>query len=290
VNHKGIVAANYGKELDVLTPAGDMITCELARDLGDKPVAGDRVSYEEHGDQCYLTSIEPRERIIRRAGGREGEERILAAHVDLALVISSVKPKLKEGLIDRYLVALHQEGIEPLIVLNKKDLDDGTDWARIAEYTKIGYKTFLVCATSGDGVDALRDELHDQTCVLVGHSGVGKSTLLMKLLPEVETAISEVSEWSGKGVHTTSTARLYAGPDGMRIIDSPGIRAFGLAGITPPEVGRYFIEFEDHASHCRFRDCLHMNDDGCAVRAALDRGEIGKLRYESYVRIVESLT
>jgi ribosome biogenesis GTPase len=285
----GTVAANYGKELEVIAADGHLCICELASDLGETPVAGDRVEYAIEGEKRYLISVAPRRHIIRRAGKREGEERILAAHVDQGLVVSAVKPRLKEGLVDRYLVALLHEGIEPVLVLNKSDLDEGDTWQRMQVYQGLGYATFRVSAVKGHGIEALRKHLHGKTSVLVGHSGVGKSTLLMALLPEVEIDTKEVSGYSGKGVHTTTTARMYGGPDAMRIVDSPGIRAFGLSGIDRIEIRDYFVEFEAHQLHCRFRDCMHLNDDGCAVRAALDRGEVGKLRYESYVRMMESV-
>jgi ribosome biogenesis GTPase len=285
----GTVAANYGKEVEVLSENGDLCTCELASNLGDTPVAGDRVEYVLEGEKRYLTSVAPRRHVIRRAGKREGDARILAAHVDQGLVVSAVKPRLKEGLVDRYIVALLHEGIEPVIVLNKSDLDEGDMWQRMLVYKELGYETFRTSAVKEHGIEALRRHLHGKNSVLVGHSGVGKSTLLMALLPDTEIDTSDVSGYSGKGVHTTTTARMYAGPDGMRIVDSPGIRAFGLSGIDRKEIRDYFVEFEEHQSQCRFRDCMHLNDDGCAVRAALDRGEIGKLRYESYVRMVESV-
>jgi ribosome biogenesis GTPase len=288
-NPSGIVAANFGKELAVLCEDGSICTCELSSDLGEKPVPGDRVSYAQSGDKRYLTHVAERKSVLRRAGKREGEERILASHIDLALVISAVKPALKEGLIDRYLVALHHEGITPVIVLNKADLDAGDHQARLQVYADLGYATHLISAKLGTGIPALRAGLSGKTSVLVGQSGVGKSSVLMALVPEVKTSTQAVSAYSGKGVHTTTTARLYATPDGVRVIDSPGIRSFGLSGIGKEEVRNYFVEFEAIADHCRFRNCLHFNDDGCAVRAALDRGEISKLRYESYLRIVESL-
>jgi ribosome biogenesis GTPase len=285
----GIVAANFGKALEVLCQDGSFVTCELASDLGVAPVPGDRITFRTDGDKRYLTSVAERRRVLRRAGHRPGEEKILAAHVDLAVVVSAVKPPLKEGLIDRYLVAVHHEGMTPVVVLNKCDLDAGDHRERMRVYAAIGYSTHLVSAIEGTGVSALRDALAGKTSVVVGHSGVGKSSLLMALVPEVKTDTRAVSAYSGKGVHTTTTARLYAGPGGVRIIDSPGIRAFGLSGVERRDVRDYFVEFEAHAPHCRFRDCLHLGDDGCAVRAALDRGDISKLRYESYCRIVESL-
>ena len=285
----GTVAANYGKELEVLTTDGQLYTCELASDLGDTPVAGDHVEYVIQGEKRYLTFVAPRRHVIRRAGKREGDTRVLASHVDQGLVVSAVKPRLKEGLVDRYIVALLHEGIEPVVVLNKSDLDEGDMWQRMLVYKDLGYATFRVSAAKQHGTDALRSHLHGKTSVLVGHSGVGKSTLLMALLPDTEIDTSEVRGYSGKGVHTTTTARMYVGPDGMRVVDSPGIRAFGLSGIERIEIRDYFVEFERHQEHCRFRDCMHLNDDGCAVRAALDRGEVGKLRYESYLRMVESV-
>jgi len=285
---EAIVKANYGKEVIVLCPDGHELTCELAVDLGDKPVPGDHVRYSSGPDGIYLTELLPRTRVIRRAGRREGEERILAAHVDCMAIVSSVRPEFKEGLVDRYLVIAAHAGIEPLLVLNKTDLDDGSVANRFKLYNDLGYETITTCALQGTRIDTLADLLRNRTTVLVGHSGVGKSTLLMNLLPQTDTATSEVSDYSGKGVHTTSTARMWVG-DRLRIIDSPGIRSLGLTGIEYRNVRDYFVEFQQPAASCRFRDCLHIGDSGCAVAAAVERGEITQVRYDSYVRMVESL-
>jgi len=284
-----IVAANFGKELEVLCQDGSVVTCELSSSLGVAPVPGDRVNFRQEGDKRYLEKVEERSRVLRRAGHRAGEEKILAAHVDLVVVVSAVKPALKEGLIDRYLVAIHHEGMTPVVVLNKADLDGGDHAERMHVYADLGYPTHIVSASTGAGIAELREELAGKTSVLVGHSGVGKSSLLMALVPEVEIDTGTVSSYSGKGRHTTTTARMYVGRAGVRIIDSPGIRSFGLSGVERRDVRDYFVEFESRAPHCRFRDCLHLGDDGCAVRAALDRGDITKIRYESYCRILESL-
>lgn len=285
----GIVAANFGKELKVLCGDGSLVTCELSTDVGLAPVPGDRVTFRLDGDKRYLAGVAERTRVLRRAGKRAGEEKIVAAHIDLVVVVSAVKPALKEGLIDRYLVAVHHEGMTPVVVLNKCDLDDGDCRERMSVYAELGYSTHLVSAHEGGGIEALRGVLAGKTSVLVGHSGVGKSSLLMALVPDVQAETSAVSRYSGKGVHTTTTARMYTGSGDVRIIDSPGIRSFGLSGVERGEVRDYFVEFERYAPHCRYRNCLHLGDDGCAVRAALDRGEITKLRYESYCRIVDSL-
>jgi ribosome biogenesis GTPase len=286
---QGIVAANYGKQVDVLAGDGAHVGCELSSDLGQKPVAGDRVRFAREGRAAYLTEILPRERVIRRAGRRELEERILAANVDCMLIVSAVEPRFKEGLVDRYLVTAGHAGIAPVVVLNKVDLDDGSTRRRAELYRGLGYPLFCVSALEGGGVRELARHLKDRTSILVGHSGVGKSSLLMALVPGIDTAISEISASTGKGVHTTSTARMWSGSEGVRIIDSPGIRSFGLSAIEASEVADYFVEFVEHAAHCRFRDCMHLNDGGCAVRAAVDAEKIPRIRYDSYVRIVESL-
>jgi len=286
----GIVAANYGKQVDVLTGDGAIVVCELASDLGLKPVAGDRVRFEREGEIAYLTELLPRAHVIRRAGWRESDERILAAHVDCMLIVSAVEPRFKEGLVDRYLVTAGHADIAPVVVLNKVDLDDGSTRRRAELYSDLGYPLYCVSALEGEGIDALADHIAGRTSILVGHSGVGKSSLLMALVPGIDTAISEVSTATGKGVHTTTTSRMWSGPGGVRIIDSPGIRAFGLSAIDSSEVATYFVEFTAHAAHCRFRDCMHLKDAGCAVRAAVESEKIPRIRYDSYVRIVKSLS
>lgn len=286
----GLVAVNYGKQVEVLAADGARITCELASDLGQKPVAGDRVRYSESSGGAYLLEILPRSRVIRRAGRRATEERILAANIDCMLIVSAVEPPFKEGLVDRYLVTAGHAEIEPVIVLNKVDLDDGRVQKRAELYRELGYPLYCVSSIRGDGVDDLASCLADRTSILVGHSGVGKSSLLMALVPGAKIDTSGLSSSSGKGVHTTSTATLYCGTRGVRIIDSPGIRAFGLTAIEPSEVGAHFIEFVPLAEQCRFRNCMHLNDGGCAVRAAAESGKIPRIRYDSYLRIVESLS
>jgi ribosome biogenesis GTPase len=288
--HEGIVAVNYGKQVEVLTADGVRIACEMSSDLGQKPVAGDRVRYSTGAGGAYLQEILPRSRVIRRAGRRATEERILAANIDLMLIVSAVEPVFKEGLVDRYLVTAGHAGIDPLIVLNKIDLDDGSTRARAELYRELGYSLYCVSSIRGDGVRDLSTCLAGRTSILVGHSGVGKSSLLMALVPGADTETSGLSTSSGKGVHTTSTATLYSGSGGVRIIDSPGIRAFGLSAIEPSEVGAHFVEFVPLAAQCRFRNCMHVNDGGCAVRAAAENGDIPRIRYDSYLRILESLS
>jgi len=286
--HDGIVTVNYGKEVQVLADGDIMLTCELASELELKPVPGDHVRFERTDGGNYLRQLLPRERVIRRAGRRDREHRVLAAHVDCMVIVSAIRPVMKEGLIDRYLVIAAHAGIDPIPVLNKTDLDKPDIVQRFGLYAALGYPAFAVSAYSGENVDALKEALTGKTSVLVGHSGVGKSTLLMAMIPGIETAIADISEYSGKGVHTTSTARMWVG-DGLRIIDSPGIRALQLADIEPGEVREYFIEFKPHAAECRFRNCLHIDDAGCAVRQAVAQGDIRQVRYDSYVRLVESL-
>jgi ribosome biogenesis GTPase len=286
----GVVAANFGRQVQVLTDAGEALICELARDLGAKPVAGDHVRFERHAGTWCLTAIEPRRRVIHRLGFRGVGERILAAHVDLLLIICAVEPPLKEGLIDRYIVTAGHEGIDPVIVLNKIDLESAASVQRCQLYVELGYPVFMVSALTGQGVSDLATFVDRRTCVLVGPSGVGKSALLMALIPAAQTPTAAISDYSGKGVHTTTTARLWAGPQGLRLIDSPGIREFGLSRIEPLEVREHFVEIAALTPTCRYRDCLHLGDEGCAVRAAVEEGKITRIRYESYCRIVESLS
>ncbi len=285
----GVVVANYGKQVEILDREGEIVMGELSSQLRTKPIAGDRIQYSLKNGQAYLVAIDPRVRVIRRAGRREGEEKALASHVDLMVIVAAVTPELREGLIDRYMVAASHDGMESIVVLNKIDLDDGSNALRVQPYADLGVTTCCVSAVSGTNLEALRTCLEDKTSVLVGQSGVGKSSLLMALLPELEIKVNEISEYSGKGVHTTTTARMHVSKGNMRIIDSPGIRAFGMTGIEPIEVREHFVEFYPHADHCKFRNCMHLQDSGCAVKEAVEKGEISKMRHASYGRIVASL-
>jgi ribosome biogenesis GTPase len=242
-------------------------------------VVGDRVNVDPH----RVLSVYPRATVLVRPDPHNPRnQRALAANVDIVVIVASVHaPPLRTGLIDRYLIAAQNGGMLPVIVVNKIDLlQDETELSELDAYREISVPLILCSTRDGRGLEPLRALLAGKTCVFSGHSGTGKSSLVNALLPGLDLRIGAV-EYKGK--HTTTTSSLHELPSGTRVIDTPGIREFGLTGVTQRELRQYFPEFESYAGACNFNDCTHTHEPVCAVRNA-------KLpRYPTYVRIYESL-
>jgi ribosome biogenesis GTPase len=219
--------------------------------------------------------------------------KVIAANIDQILMVSAVLPEFTPSIIDRYLIACEDMGIEPILVLNKIDLIDEPGLANINKildiYRSLDYQVLLVSNKTGYGIDALKETLIDKNSIFVGQSGVGKSTLVNTVLPDAEILTKEVSENSGLGQHTTTVSRLHHLPSGGNLIDSPGIREFGLWHLDVERVTWCFKEFRKFIGGCRFRDCKHLNDPGCIIRQAIDDGDISQLRFDSYHRILETM-
>ena len=224
---------------------------------------------------------------------QRGQLKPVAANVDRLIIVFAPLPTPYTNLIDRYLVAAEQADIEPLLVMNKSDLlktspnPELLQW--LDDYSRLGYRTLLLSAGEGDGLDNLRAELKDHTSVFVGQSGVGKSSLINALLPGQDLRVGALSESTGKGTHTTTTAKLFHFPAGGDLIDSPGIREFGLTHISHDELLEGFIEFRPFLGHCRFRDCQHLHEPGCALLQAVEAGDISAIRMSSYRHILSTL-
>lgn len=278
----------------VLTMPGDEIDCTvrrrvrtLARDARNAVVAGDLVTLRMVGDEAGVVErVEPRTTALSRVSGRR--EHLIAANVDQAvIVVSAVDPPLKPGLIDRFIISAERGHLEPVVCINKVDLDDPVRLQPIVGvYARLGYHVVLVSATTGVGLDRLRQILKGQQAVLTGQSGVGKTSLLNALQPELDRRTREVSADSGKGRHTTRVAETIPLSTGGAVIDTPGIRQLELWDIEQGEVEGYFREFRPFVAGCRFPDCLHLHESECSVRRAVDEGYIASMRYESYIRIV----
>jgi len=251
---------------------------------------GDEVYVEREGDELVVRGIAPRRtRLARLAGPHERVRvQVLAANADLlAIVASTTHPPFRPGLIDRFLIAATAGGVSPVLVVNKLDLAPMPPEAKLI-YEPIGVPVIGTSCVTGEGIQELASHLRGRTCVLAGHSGVGKSSLLSALDPNLRVITQEVTP-DGRGRHTTTLARLYVLREDIRVIDTPGIRALGLWNITPEAVMFYYPEIAEHAVSCRFRNCTHTHEPSCAVKAAVSEGKIPELRYASYRRVLASL-
>ena len=299
----GIVIRSTGSWYDVriqdrVVPSKMRGKFRLQEQVVTNPVAvGDHVTIRLNDDETGLiTDILPRRnKLSRRAAGRKvGREHVIVANVDAAYVMQSVRmPRPNTGFIDRFLVMAAYHELDAGIIINKTDLMKAKDQLLIDElesiYREIDYPVFSVSAKNGDGLDALRGHLADKVSVVAGPSGVGKSTLLNVLAPELALTTAEVSEKTRKGRHTTTHAALYPITDNTFIADTPGIREYGLVDIEPEELAFYFFEFEPFIHDCHFPNCSHDHEPDCSVRDAVDSGVIRSQRYRSYLNILDSL-
>ncbi len=270
----------------VVRTEGSDLKCRSRLDIA----VGDRVMYSPERRQ--VEKILPRATVLSRPDPHNPRlERVIAANIDIvANVVSLKSPPLSLGLIDRYLIAIEQSGAQPLICVNKIDLiEPGEDFASVLQpYAEIGVPVIQCSAARGIGLDPLRAALAGKLCVFTGHSGVGKSSLLNALNPEFEAVTGDVSASYNKGRHTTTGSKLYELANGAVIIDTPGIRELGLWNVSLAEVRHYFHEFDDFAQGCAFSDCTHTHEPRCAVKAAVEAGQIANVRYNSYLRISSS--
>lgn len=284
----GLVIARYGKRALVESDNGERRQCVMRANL-DGLVAGDTVSWRPSQDSGVIETRGERHSVLSRPDSR-GHLRPVAANIDLMLVVFAPKPQAHGNLIDRYLVAAEHEGMEAILVLNKADLLTEDDSARrLAEsYHKLGYSVIETGVDRDPQADRLRACIANRTLVLVGQSGVGKSSLVNRLIPDLDIRIGALSEAIEKGRHTTTAAELYHLPSGGRLIDSPGIREFHLHHLPAHAVAQGFREFAPHLGQCRFRDCTHDHEQGCALLDALSEGLISEARFASYRAIVDA--
>ncbi|HBB57798.1 MAG TPA: ribosome small subunit-dependent GTPase A [Chitinophagaceae bacterium] len=263
------------------------------------PVAvGDRVSFEIESAAsatAVIDEILPRHNYINRQSPRhKHQHHIVAANLDQTLLVATLKePKTSQGFIDRFLVAAAMYHVTPLIVFNKADLYRQKEMDRYealrSMYEAIGYRVLLVSAATGQGMDELLATLTGKTTLLSGHSGVGKSSLLNSWFPGMNRKTQDVSGWSGKGQHTTTFAEMFDLLQGGKIIDTPGMREFGLVDISKQELSHYFSEMKPLLQDCQFNNCLHYNEPGCAVKQAVQEGRIHEDRFISYLSILDSI-
>jgi ribosome biogenesis GTPase len=264
----------------------------LARDARNVVVTGDRVLFRQEGDatQGVIERVEPRHGILSR--GSQGREHILVANIDQVLIVTSAAdPEFRPQLVDRYLVCAEERGILPLICISKSDLIDPTILLpNIRAFGRAGYTVVLASTRTGEGIARLRELLRGRQTAVSGQSGVGKSSLLNAIDPELGLATADVSDWTHKGTHTTRRARLVPLSLGGWVCDTPGIRQFELWNVSLEEVDGYYIEFRPFISYCRFPNCTHIHEDHCGVKMAVDSGLIPTVRYQSYLRLREDDT
>ncbi|WIX31507.1 small ribosomal subunit biogenesis GTPase RsgA [Salinicola sp. JS01] len=298
----GRVAAHFGRTLEVEAVDGERVSrhrCHLRANL-EGLVTGDRVVWREAQDGSgVVVARGERDSVLERPDAH-GQLRPVAANIDQILVVIAAEPTPYANLVDRYLVAAESTGIAPVLVLNKSDLlpaQAGEVRAMLARYLDLGYSLIEASAKRDHGLDALHARLKGCTSVFVGQSGVGKSSLIDRLLPDETLRIGALSEETRKGKHTTTTARLYPLPENGEsgrpregdLIDSPGIREFGLWHLDERELAEGFIEFRPLLGRCRFRDCRHREEPGCALLEAVERGEIHPERFASFQRIRDDI-
>lgn len=263
------------------------------------PVAvGDIVEIESQADTDNSAMIDTifdrRNHINRQSPRHKHQHHIVASNLDQSMLVATLKePKTSQGFIDRFLVASEMYHVKPFIVFNKSDLYKAKEMTKYEEwkamYEQVGYNVFLISAEKKEGIEPVMELLKHKTTLISGHSGVGKSSFLNVVFPDIKLKTQDVSGWSGKGQHTTTFAEMYDMPIGGRIIDTPGMREFGLVDIEKQEVSHYFPEMRDRLNNCQFNNCLHFNEPGCAIKEAVRNGEISEDRYVSYVNIMESI-
>ncbi|MBB1285552.1 ribosome small subunit-dependent GTPase A [Flavisolibacter sp. BT320] len=263
------------------------------------PIAvGDSVAFEKENETegtVTITKISDRKNYVARQSPRaKHQHHIVAANLDQSLLLATIKePRTSQGFIDRFLVACEMYHVPAIVVFNKTDLYKEKDWAQYERlkqvYEAVGYKVFPISIKKEEGIEAARAELKDKATLISGHSGVGKSTFINAIMPGAKIRTQDVSGWSGKGQHTTTFAEMYDLPFGGKIIDTPGMREFGLVDVEREELSGYFPEMRQRLNDCQFNNCQHINEPDCAIKQAVIDGEIDEDRYVSYVNILESL-
>ncbi len=272
-------------KLDDITSTNPVAVGDWAEMEIEDETAGTAIISDIHDRRNYINRQSPRHKF---------QHHIVASNLDQSMLVATLKePKTSQGFIDRFLVASEMYHVPAVIVFNKSDLYKSKELEKFAQwkemYEAVGYKVLLMSAEKKEGVEEVIEVLRHKTTLVSGHSGVGKSSLLNVIFPEINLKTQDVSGWSGKGQHTTTFAEMYDLPGGGKIIDTPGMREFGLVDIEKQEISHYFPEMRDRLNGCQFNNCLHYNEPGCAIKEAVNNQEIHEDRYISYLGIMESI-
>ncbi len=288
---QGVVISRFGQQVDIADENFETIRCFL-RKSNEVPVVGDRAWFRRQKElpTGVLVELEPRRSLLKRPTPHHGVKPV-AANIDLIALLLAPEPAFSEVLLDRYLVAAQSSELPVWIIMNKWDtVDDeekSTIKSRLQIYQNLDYPIYYISANTGEGVEQLVNDLTGKQLLLAGQSGVGKSTLIGYLFPNMEIATGEVSGTSGLGTHTTTASRLYRLDEETYLVDSPGVREFGLWHLEDHDIKQGFIEISTIGQQCKFRDCKHLNEPGCAVLAASKDGTIAKSRLKNYQHLIQ---
>ncbi|MEO1051676.1 MAG: ribosome small subunit-dependent GTPase A [Bacteroidota bacterium] len=300
---RGTVFKSTGSWYEVLGEDGQFYQCRvrgkfrLENKKVTNPIAvGDIVTFELESadeDTAVITSIESRENyIIRKSVKKSHHAHIIASNIDQALLLVTLSyPRTSVGFIDRFTVSAESFRIPTILVFNKMDMLTDEEWEELEDivytYESIGFKCITISALEQHGLDEVKEVLRNKTTLVSGHSGVGKSTMINALNPDIDQKIGEVSDFANKGIHTTTFAEMFEVDQDTYIIDTPGIKELGLFEIEGNELSDYFPEMRALIGQCKFHNCTHTNEPGCAIIRAVEEGEIAGSRYYSYLSMLE---